>query len=83
MLKVIQLRVTRSVLGLGVRDIGVCINLSRSTISKIERKEIITNLNIKEEQNTILVKIFNNKGVFFLMKTLFPIKKSPKVVIII
>ena len=65
MLKVFQLRTARSVLGLGVRDIGAYINLSRSTISKIERKNINFILNITQEQNIILVKIFNNKGVFF------------------
>lgn len=65
MLKVFQLRVARSVLGLGVRDIGAYIDLSRSTISKIERKEIKSNLDIKEEQCIILIKIFNDKKVFF------------------
>ena len=65
MLKVFQLRVARSVLGLGVRDIGAYINLSRSTISKIERRGIASEPNIDQEQNTILIKIFNDKGVFF------------------
>ena len=60
MLKVFQLRVARSVLGLGVRDIGAYIDLSRSTVSKIERKEIKSNLDIKEEQCIILIKIFND-----------------------
>ena len=78
MLKVFQLRVARSVLGLGVRDIGAYINLSRSTISKIERKEITTNLDIKEEQNTILVKIFNDKGVFFSDENTIAYKKESK-----
>jgi len=65
MLKVFQLRTARSVLGLGVRDIGTYIDLSRSTISKIERKNINSILNITEKQNIILIKIFNDKGVFF------------------
>ena len=78
MLKVFQLRVARSVLGLGVRDIGVYIDLSRSTISKIERKEIITDLDIKEEQNTILVKIFNDKGVYFPNENSISYEKKSK-----
>lgn len=65
MIKVFQLRAARSVLGLGVRDIGAYIGLSRSSISKIERREITTYLNIDKEQNTILLKIFNDKRVFF------------------
>ena len=65
MLKVFQLRVARSTLGLGVRDIGAYINLSRSTISKIECMDVHSELNITYEQNTILLKIFNDKGVFF------------------
>jgi transcriptional regulator with XRE-family HTH domain len=65
MLKVFQLRVARSTLNLGVRDIGAYINLSRSTISKIERMDIHSVINITDEQNTILIKIFNDKGLFF------------------
>jgi transcriptional regulator with XRE-family HTH domain len=65
MLKVFQLRVARSTLGLGVRDIGAYINLSRSTISKIERMDVHSELNITYEQNTVLLKIFNDKGVLF------------------
>jgi len=65
MLKVFQLRTARSVLGLGVRDIGVYIDLSRSTISKIERRDLNSTLNITQEQNVTLIKIFNDKGVFF------------------
>jgi len=65
MLKVFQLRVARSTLGLGVRDIGVYIDLSRSTISKIERMDVNSELNITYEQNTVLLKIFNDKGVWF------------------
>lgn len=78
MLKVFQLRAARSVLGLGVRDIGAYINLSRSTISKIERKGIDTKLNIDKEQNTILVKIFNDKGVFFPDQSTISYEKKPK-----
>ncbi len=59
MLKVFQLRVARSTLGLGVRDIGAYINLSRSTISKIERMDVHSELNITYDQNTVLLKIFN------------------------
>lgn len=76
MLKVFQLRAARSVLGLGVRDIGAYINLSRSTISKIERREMTTTLNIDEGQNSILVKIFNDKGVFFPDKNTISYKKK-------
>ena len=65
MLKVFQLRVARSTLNLGVRDIGAYINLSRSTVSKIERMDIHSEINITDEQNTILIKIFNDKGLFF------------------
>jgi DNA-binding XRE family transcriptional regulator len=65
MLKVFQLRVARSTLGLGVRDIGAYINLSRSTISKIERMDVHSELNITYDQNTVLLKIFNDKGIFF------------------
>jgi len=64
-LKVFQLRAARSTLGLGVRDIGAYIDLSRSTISKIERMDINVDLNITQEQNRILIRIFNDKGVFF------------------
>ena len=65
MLKIFQLRIARSTLSLGVRDIGAYINLSRSTISKIERMDIQTELNITHEQNVVLLKIFNDKGIFF------------------
>lgn len=65
MLKVFQLRIARSTLSLGVRDIGAYINLSRSTVSKIELMNIHAELNITHEQNIILLKIFNNKGIFF------------------
>jgi transcriptional regulator with XRE-family HTH domain len=65
MLKIFQLRVARSTLGLGVRDIGVYINLSRSTISTLERASSFLDLNITDEQNTVLLKIFNDKGLFF------------------
>ncbi len=65
MLKVFQLRAARSTLGLGVRDIGAYIDLSRSAISKIEREGLTSALKIKEDQNIILIKIFNDKGVFF------------------
>ena len=65
MLKVFQLRIARSTLSLGVRDIGAYINLSRSTISKIERMNVQTELNISHEQNIVLLKIFNDKGIFF------------------
>ena len=65
MLKVFQLRAARSTLGLGVRDIGAYIDLSRSTVSKIERMNIRSELNISHNQNYILLKIFNDKGVFF------------------
>ena len=78
MLKVFQLRVARSVLGLGVRDIGAYINLSRSTISKIERKGITTNLIINTEQNTTLVKIFNDKRVFFPNESTISYEKESK-----
>jgi len=65
MLQVFHLRVARSVLGLGVRDIGAYINISRSAVSKIERKDVTSILRVEEDQNTILIKIFNDKGVFF------------------
>jgi transcriptional regulator with XRE-family HTH domain len=65
MLKVFQLRVARSTLGLGVRDIGVYIGLSRSTISNLERDSSFLDLNITDEQNTVLLKIFNDKGIYF------------------
>lgn len=65
MLKVFQLRIARSSLGLGVRDIGAYINLSRSTISKLEHMDVYSELNITHEQNVVLLKIFNDKGVLF------------------
>lgn len=65
LLKIFQLRVARSTLSLGVRDIGAYINLSRSTISKIENMDIYTDVKISSEQNTILLKIFNDKGIVF------------------
>jgi transcriptional regulator with XRE-family HTH domain len=65
MLKVFHLRTARSVLGLGVRDIGSYINLSRSTISKLEHMNLYSDLNINDAQNIMLIKIFNDKGVLF------------------
>lgn len=75
MLKVFQLRVARSTLGLGVRDIGVYVDLSRSTISNLERMNPHSDLNITYEQNTILLKIFNDKRIFFLKPNSVSYKK--------
>lgn len=63
---------------LGVRDIWAYINLSRSTISKIKRKGITANLIINTEQNTTLVKIFNDKSVFFFNESTISYEKESK-----
>ena len=65
MLKVFQLRGARYILGIGVREIGGYLNLSRTKISNIENQDIDHNLNITSEQNDLLLRLFNDKGIEF------------------
>jgi DNA-binding XRE family transcriptional regulator len=65
MLKVFQLKAARSTLGIGVRDIGYCLDLSRTTISRIEQQNNLNYINISKLQNDLLVKFFEDKGIIF------------------
>lgn len=62
----IQLKAARCVLNLGVREIGLLIQTSRTTISKLERNRIsISNMRLANKRNIILQEFFNKNYVSF------------------
>lgn len=62
----IQLRSARCVLNLGVRDIGLLIQTSRTTISKLENNIIkLGSMRLADRRNTILQEFFKKSGVIF------------------
>jgi transcriptional regulator with XRE-family HTH domain len=62
----LQLRAARSVLNLGVRDIGSIIGVSRMTISKLENnKTTLERLKHGESRNNTLVWFFKKKDIIF------------------
>jgi DNA-binding XRE family transcriptional regulator len=62
----LQLRSARSVLNLGVRDIGSIIGVSRMTISKLERNTAtLERLKHGKSRNNTLVWFFKKKNIIF------------------
>lgn len=85
MLTAFQLRVARDILGLGLREFGQYLNVSRTTIFKWEH---LSNLNLIDSttkiKNAILIKpFFENHGIIFpnentvsLKSNIFPIPNT-------
>ena len=65
MLTSFQLRAARSVLGLGVREVGEVINVSRTTISTWERQSVFHIISAKKKDVAPLDLFFNEKGIIF------------------
>jgi DNA-binding XRE family transcriptional regulator len=62
----LQLRAARSVLNLGVREIGSIIGVSRMTISKLENnKATLEHLKHGESRNNTLIWFFKKKNIIF------------------
>jgi transcriptional regulator with XRE-family HTH domain len=64
-IKRFQLRAGRSVLGIGVREIGECLGLSGAAISLWEHKDIEENLKTTDDNIILLRKFFEQREVFF------------------
>jgi DNA-binding XRE family transcriptional regulator len=84
MLTTLQLRVSRSILDLGIRDIGSLLNTSRTTVYIWENKPNLSYINIKPDDLNCLKYFFEQKNIFFpdertinlYQKTLIPINKN-------
>lgn len=84
MLTTLQLRVSRSILDLGIRDIGSLLNTSRTTVYIWENKPNLSYINIKPDDLNCLKYFFEKKNIFFpdertinlYQKTLIPINKN-------
>lgn len=62
----IQLKSARCALNLGVRDIGLLIQTSRTTISKLEQNTInISNMRLADRRNLILQEFFKKNKIVF------------------
>ena len=62
----IQLKSARCALNLGVRDIGLLIQTSRTTISKLENNTInISNMRLADRRNLILQEFFKKNQIVF------------------
>lgn len=64
-LKSFQIRAARSVLGLGVREVGNYINVSRTTISIWERQEALQTIQSKKSDVSLLITLFKEYGIIF------------------
>jgi DNA-binding XRE family transcriptional regulator len=74
-----QLRASRSVLGLGVREVGKVIDVSRTTISTWERQPALHILSSKKKDISPLSLFFNKMGLTFPNKnTLSLVTNLPK-----
>ncbi|MDC0864802.1 hypothetical protein OAP56_02515 [Rickettsiaceae bacterium] len=61
-----QLKAARSALNLGVRDIGLLIQASRTTVSKLEHNKInISDMRLAERRNIILLEFFKKNKITF------------------
>lgn len=61
-----QLRVARGVLKLGVRDIGNILQLSRTTVSKLESgKVLFQNLKFSIRRSSLLIEFFKSNNIIF------------------
>ena len=84
MLTAFQLRVSRSILDLGIRDIGNLLNTSRTTVYIWENKPNLSYINTKTDSPNCLKTFFEQKNIFFpdertinlYQKTLIPINKN-------
>ena len=84
MLTTLQLRVSRSILDLGIRDIGSLLNTSRTTVYIWENKPNLSYINIKPDDLNCLKYFFEQKNIFFpdertinlYQNTLIPINKN-------
>jgi len=84
MLTTFQLRVSRSILDLGIRDIGSLLNTSRTTVYIWENKPNLSYINIKPDDLNCLKYFFEQKNIFFpdertinlYQNTLIPINKN-------
>lgn len=65
MLTSFQLRASRSVLGLGVREVGNAIDVSRTTISVWERQPALQKITSKKKDTTPLDLFFKKYGIIF------------------
>ena len=65
MLTSFQLRASRSVLGLGVREVGEVIDVSRTTISTWKRQPAFQVISAKKKDVTPLSSFFNKNGIIF------------------
>lgn len=64
-MKIFQLRAGRSVLGIGVRELGNCLGVSGATISLWEQKDANKNLKTSTDNIILLKKFFEQREVFF------------------
>ena len=65
MLTSFQLRASRSVLGLGVREVGDAIDVSRTTISVWERQPALQRITSKKKDTTPLELFFKKYDIIF------------------
>lgn len=65
MIKVFQLKGSRGALNIGVRDIGAFLGCSRTTISNLEKKSLLSDIQITEHQNSLLSRLFKDHGIIF------------------
>lgn len=64
-IKSFQLRAGRSVLGIGVRELGNCLGVSGAAISLWEHKDANNNLKTSDYNIILLKKFFEQREVFF------------------
>lgn len=73
----IHLRVARSLLDIGVREIGLLIHASRTTVSKLENNIIsLSNMKLGDRRNIILNEFFKKNGITF--PDLYTLKLHPE-----
>lgn len=64
-MKIFQLKASRTILNLSVRDIGSYIGVSGTTISSWESRDIHLNINTSEKNIRMLEQFFMIKNIFF------------------
>ena len=64
-IKSFQLRAGRSVLGIGVRELGECLGLSGAAVSLWEHKDNAASLKTSDDNIILLKKFFEQREVFF------------------
>ena len=74
----IQLKAARCLLNLGVREIGLFIQTSRTTISKLENNIIkLSEMRLGDRRNKILCEFFKKEGITF--PNAYTLNFSPKI----